>query len=175
MSENIREKYVVLDLPANDYQSWINIITRVSAVIEDSKNFICKGEAQTTQYASRSGALQSEYLAASSSPHVHGNKDHDGDTTMGGMKIDLHSLVALVAQVNKNNRGDKNNWNKKSKPSAPWLSSEEVTELLEKKLCLMCKKTGHVARFCQKFGPPKRPEHINYVKYEYPKDFLGKE
>lgn len=77
-------------------------MTRVAALMEDNENFIRKGEAQTTQYASRSGALQSEYLskhAPSTSP-VNGRTDYEGDTIMGGMKIDIHSLASLVAKLN---------------------------------------------------------------------------
>ncbi|KAI1002145.1 hypothetical protein K3495_g6057, partial [Podosphaera aphanis] len=66
VSEKIREKFSVLDLPTEDYQSWVNIITRVTAVMENSEKFVKKGEAQTTQYATRSGMLVSEYLAGQS-------------------------------------------------------------------------------------------------------------
>lgn len=73
--------------------------------------------------------------------------DNDGDTIMGGMKIDLHSLATLVAQIKVEKDQTKSSAN--SKPSAPWLTEKEVDELCAKNLCLRCKRAGHMARFCK--------------------------
>ncbi|KAI0991029.1 hypothetical protein K3495_g17158, partial [Podosphaera aphanis] len=90
--------------------------------------------------------------------------DHDGDTVMGGMNIDIQSLAALVAKLNidekKNGSSD---GRPRSKPAAPWRTEKEVAELREKGLCLRCKKKGHFSRTCRIFGPPKRPEQFNYM------------
>ncbi|KHJ30111.1 hypothetical protein EV44_g4328 [Erysiphe necator] len=135
--------------------------------MEDTEGFIKRGEAQTTQYASRSGALQSEYLTGSTikqtpSGSTVSSMDNDGDTIMGGMKIDLHSLATLVAQIKVEKDQTKSSAN--SKPSAPWLTEKEVAELRAKNLCLRCKRAGHMARFCKKFGAPKRPPRMNIME-----------
>ncbi|KAI0991444.1 hypothetical protein K3495_g16743, partial [Podosphaera aphanis] len=163
VSEKIRDKFSVLDLPTEDYQDWVNIITRVTAVMENSEKFVRKGEARTTQYATRSGMLVSEYLAGQAvnneSRPLHTNSvDHDGDTVMGGMKIDIHSLAALVAKMNLDEKNGRTDGRPKLKPAAPWRTEKEVSELREKGLCLRCKKKGHFSRTCRIFGPPKRPE-----------------
>ena len=135
--------------------------------MEDSEKFIKKGESQITQYASRSGALQNQYLnnsitTNSSTPET---ADYEGDIVMGGMKIDLHSLATLVAKVNIDSKGGSNSRDLKPKPPAAWLTETEVNELIKKKLCLRCKKGGHVARYCNRFGPAKRPMEANNVEY----------
>ena len=165
LSEKIRDKYAVLDLPTDNYRKWVERITRVAAVMEDSENFVRKGEARTTQYASRSGALFNEYLTRpvgsqpADSPSSK-TADSEGDITMSGMKIDLQSLATLVAEINvqgkRNGKGSA-----KSKPPAPWLTENEVAEIRKKGLCLRCKRSGHLAKFCNIFGPPKKPAHLN--------------
>lgn len=45
LSNKIGDKDAVLNLPSNNFKEWTNIITSVAAVMEDSKNFIRKGEA----------------------------------------------------------------------------------------------------------------------------------
>ncbi|KAI0995605.1 hypothetical protein K3495_g12575 [Podosphaera aphanis] len=168
VSEKIRDKFSVLDLPTEDYQNWVNIITRVTAVMENSEKFVRKGEARTTQYATRSGMLVNEYLAGQvvnkESRPLHTNSvDHDGDTVMGGMKIVIHSIAALVAKMNLDEKNGRTDGQPKLKPAAPWRTEKEVSELHEKGLCLRCKKKGHFSRTCRIFGPPKRPElnHMN--------------
>lgn len=167
LSNKIRDKYAVLNLPSNNFKEWTNIITRVAAVMEDDEYFIRKGEAQTTQYASRSGALQSEYLAGpfskQTSSSASNTVDNEGDTIMGGMKIDLHSLATLLAQINVQKEQSKKG-GFPSKPPAPWLTEQEVAELRKKNLCLRCKKSGHISRFCNKFGPPKRSPQISNLQ-----------
>ena len=118
LSEKIQDKYSVLDLPINDYKGWIRGISRVAAIMEDSEKFVRKGEAQTTQYATRSGVLQNEYLSRStpSNSSPQGAADHDRDATMSGMKIDLHSLAILVARINVDNKAQKKTGESKSKP-----------------------------------------------------------
>lgn len=64
--------------------------------MEDSDRFIQPGEAKTTQFASRSGLLSSEYLTgpsknqrvAESSTSTAPQLDYEGDTTMQGMKLE---------------------------------------------------------------------------------------
>ncbi|POS86362.1 hypothetical protein EPUL_000567 [Erysiphe pulchra] len=63
LSEKIQNKYAALDLSINDYQRRLRVITWVAAIIEDSEKFIPKGEKQTTQFATRSGALQTSLVA----------------------------------------------------------------------------------------------------------------
>ena len=166
MSEKIQDKYSVLDLPINDYKGWIRGISRVAAIMEDSEKFVRKGEAQTTQYATRSGALQNEYLSSPTPSNLSpkGAVDHDGDVTMSGMKIDLHSLATLVARINVDNKAQKKTGESKSKPPAPWLTEKEIAELMEKRPCLRCKRSGHVARYCQTYGPPKRPTELHNIQ-----------
>ncbi|RKF65220.1 hypothetical protein OnM2_011013 [Erysiphe neolycopersici] len=60
--------------------------------MKDDENSIRKGEVQTIQYASRSGALQSENLTEPSSKQISSSASNvtynDGDTIMGRMKND---------------------------------------------------------------------------------------
>ncbi|KHJ31294.1 putative eka-like protein [Erysiphe necator] len=45
LSNKVRYKYAVLNLPSNNFKEWTNIITRVAAMMEDDEYFIRKGEA----------------------------------------------------------------------------------------------------------------------------------
>lgn len=164
LREETRNKYAVLDLPTGNYRRWVEIITRVAAVREDSENFVRKGEAHTIQYASRSSALLSNYLkkpvenqpAALPPPRT---ADSEEDITMWGMKIDLQSLATIVAKLNVQGK-EKVKGGATSKHSAQWLTEDEATEIRRKGLCLRCKRGGHLARFCNTFGLPKKPAHL---------------
>lgn len=166
-SNKIRDKSAVLNLPSNDFKEWTNIITRVAALMEDDEYFICKGKAQITQYASRSCALQSEYLAGPVSKQISlstsSTIDDEGDTIMREMKTDLQSLATLLAQINAQKDLSKKG-NFPSKPPAPWLIEQEVAEFRKKNLCLRCKKGGHISHFCNKFGLSKRSSQIVYLQ-----------
>jgi hypothetical protein len=47
---------------------------------------------------------------------------------------------------------------------APFLSREEFTRCMKEKLCLRCKKPGHIARNCSL--PPRNRQHVHS---SYPK------
>ncbi|KAI0990796.1 hypothetical protein K3495_g17391 [Podosphaera aphanis] len=85
---------------------------------------------------------------------------------MGNMKIDLKQLTEVIAVLNASGKNSNNGSARRTgpKPSAPWRTEEEILDLREKGVCLRCEKPGHVSRFCRKYGPPKRPAHINNVQ-----------
>ncbi|KAI6247691.1 hypothetical protein HI914_04253 [Erysiphe necator] len=165
VSEKIREKFPVLGLPRHDYAKWVTKITEVAANMEDSDRFIQPGEARTTQFASRSRLLSSEYLAgpsknqreAESSISTAPQLDYEGDTTMQGMKLELQRLANAINKISVESSASKKKSYEK-KPSAPWRTESEVAILREKRVCLRCLKPGHPARYCQKFGPAVKPD-----------------
>ncbi|RKF65464.1 hypothetical protein GcM3_121022, partial [Golovinomyces cichoracearum] len=100
--------------------------------------------------------MTSEYLVDTNNTNYQASSiplttDFEGETKMGGMKIDLNALAAMVSKINTNSVI---NSVKGLKPAASWLTEAEVVELREKILCLRCKKSGHQSRFCQLNGPP---------------------
>ncbi len=77
------------------------------------------------------------------------------------MKFDLNALATLVVKANASSAGKPG---KGPKIAAPWRTVSEVAELREKKLSLRCKKPGHQSRFCQLYGPPRRPTQVNNLQ-----------
>lgn len=48
---------------------------------------------------------------------------------------------------------------KSYKPRAPWRSKKEFHMLMHKRLCIRCKRPGHIARYCRFYRPPLYPAH----------------
>lgn len=179
ISEKLLDKTDVLRLPKDNYTAWVETIAEVASNMEMRDNFARRGEPQVTQFTTRQTVHQtnpSSTLQTSTQTGV----DYEGDTIMGGMKIDLKQLTEVIAVLNahNNNRGSGNN--SKKKP-APWRTEEEMISLRERKLCLRCEKPGHISRYCKKLGPPIPPKNVNNLQdslispEEYLKYGSGKE
>lgn len=158
MSEKIRGKLAILVLPRNNYQAWIERIAEVAAIMEDNEKFVKKGEAQTTQFPSRSRTLQSECLTTTVQNNLpnepaYGAIDQDGDTVVGGMKLDSNSLATLIARIGDRGSETNNEGGQRPKILAPWRTEKGVADLCERNLCLRCKNSSHIARYCRTFGP----------------------
>ncbi|KAI1006820.1 hypothetical protein K3495_g1399 [Podosphaera aphanis] len=153
ISEKLLDKIDVLKLPKDNYHDWVEAVAEVASNMEKRGYFVGNNESQVTQYTTRSRVAQCNDTSSGSSPPDKSQPilpesliDHDGDVTMGGMKIDVNQLSAFIASLNSKGKGKVNGKirNAEPKPSAPWRSDEEVQILHEKKVCIRCEKSGHI-------------------------------
>lgn len=172
ISEKLLDKIDSLKMPKENYHAWVEDVAKVASNIEMRDNFFQKGEYQITQFTTQNKIPQHEAAQLQPNPAYKAlpltsasGKDHEGDTAMSGMKVDLNELAAIITSLNSKSNGKQNGGkNSDSKPSAPWRSEEEFNALQERNVCLRCEKPGHISRFCRKFGPPKRPVGINNMQ-----------
>ena len=88
-------------------------------------------------------------------------KDANEDTIMTGM----NALLAMLGKsgLNNDNIGSSKSPEKgkginETRPRAPWRSHAEYQKLRQDRLCVRCKRAGHISKFCSKFRAAVPPE-----------------
>ncbi|KAI0992105.1 hypothetical protein K3495_g16081, partial [Podosphaera aphanis] len=150
----LRKALVPVKLPSEEnYSLWISEVKEVADKLEALPDYRPKGSIKTS---TRLGPPKSgSALSKGEEPA----KDLDGDVVMK----DVDSILAALANFNRrsNPRPSKGSRqlesNPSPKPPAPWRPKKEFEQLVEKKLCVRCTRSGHIGRDCRKFSRAKRP------------------
>ena len=164
LNTRLRRALVGLKLPALDnYSAWVEGVTEVAADLEGLGDYRPKNAKYTTTKLGmpKGISVPAEHIS---------NFDGEGDYKMGGSNALLAAIQKLVLDKDEGvvaglgdgvKKGKEKGMSKRkesAKPRAPWRTKEEFGRLVKKGLCTRCRKSGHKGRYCDKFGPPIRPE-----------------
>ncbi|KAI1002160.1 hypothetical protein K3495_g6044 [Podosphaera aphanis] len=149
----LRKALVPVKLPSEEnYSLWISEVKEVADELEALPDYRPKGLIKTS---TRLGPPKSgSALSKGEEPA----KDLDGDVLMK----DVDSILTALANFNRrsNPRPSKGSRqlesNPSSKPPAPWRPKKEFEQLVEKRLCVCCTRSGYIGRDCRKFSRAKR-------------------
>lgn len=165
LNTRLRRALVGVKLPLlENYQAWVEGVAEVAADLEGLNDYRPKNAKHTgTKLGAPKGVSVPEERKR--------DYDDDGDYKMGESNALIAAIQKLVLRKDEGliaglgDKADKGKNNKRrsggkapAKPRAPWRTKEEFRKLVQKDLCTRCRKSGHKGRFCDKFGPPARPE-----------------
>lgn len=166
LNSRLRRALVGVKLPPpENYEAWVGGVAEVAADLEGLNDYRPKNAKYTiTKIGAPKGVrLPEEYKS---------NYDEDGDYKMGESNALMAAIQKLVLgrdegvvaglgeKANKLKDKRKSEGKTRLKPRASWRTKEEFRKLVEKNLCTRCGRSGHKGRFCDRFGPPIRPESL---------------
>jgi hypothetical protein len=173
---------VMVDLPNDDYQSWVIRTRKIAAKLEARSGYVISKN-MATWFIKKGGssAFFSRPQTARSSPEQPNTPttNSDGDIQMTGVNnAIINLLTTLVNQLDNKGQSPLNREKNKSsrspgragktKARARWVPTSEASELIENGRCLSCKKKEHIARECPKYRPASRSTEINYTTASEP-------
>jgi hypothetical protein len=146
INASLKRQLVTLDLPDEDYDTWVKQVRVVAGRLEFLPEYRPKGDKNTTTW------YLSEPGLTPNTPAQNGPQeavDRDGDVAMEEVNhIDINSLAAAIHAFATGGRPriQRKNQQKNRRPVATWLFQNEIERLKSKGLYFRCKKSGHSAR-----------------------------
>jgi hypothetical protein len=182
INAKLSDALVTVDLPDDDYQSWVTRTRKIAARLEARPGYVTSRNV-TTWFIKKGGssAFFSRPQTARPSPEQPNTPmtDSDGDIQMTGVNSAMVNLLTtLVNQLGSKGQSPPNRGRNKSsrssgragktKARARWVPTSEASELIENGRCFSCREKGHIARECPEYRPASRPAGVNHTTASEP-------
>ena len=169
LNNNLRRALIGVKLPSErNYTEWVSSVKEIAVELESFSDYRPKNSNQigTKIGPPKSGSTTYRLELNHSDTAV----DQDGDTIMASTNAILAAIENLKIQSQGGEAKPKRvktgklktipekKYDESHKPRAPWRPRTEFNRLVEKGVCVRCKKKGHKGEACPTYRAARRPK-----------------